>query len=89
MYRWLVWIILVIIIGIFLGMIVLLRPLFRRINRGKYVIYKSGLYTREFLKRREESDGHINGEDLIELTEETANQLNPADRKWFEKNKKP
>ena len=93
MYRFLGWQVLIVIIGIIIGIMVLLSPLFRRINKGKYVIYEGSLLTRKDLKSHEESlkqmgiEEHINEEDLIEQTEETANQLNPADREWFEKYK--
>ena len=49
MYRFLGWIVLAVIVLIVLGIVILLRPLFRRINKGKYVIYQGSLVTRKDL----------------------------------------
>jgi hypothetical protein len=80
------WLILWVIVGLILVVLFLLRPLFRKVNKGKYVIYEGSLITRKDIKDLEQFKGPIDESELIELTEQTANQLNAADAKWHKEN---
>ncbi len=81
------WIMLMAIVGIILFVLLLLRPLLRRMNKGKYIIHRGNLIMRKDLNFYEEVGERIDENDIIELSEETASQLSPADKDWYEENK--
>jgi hypothetical protein len=82
------WIVLAIIVGTIFGIMFLLRPMLRKRNKGKYVIYDGKILEKKDLDFfKNELGRQINEEDIKELNEENAATVNPADRKWFEENK--
>jgi hypothetical protein len=82
------WIIFATIVGIILVIMFLLRPVLRRRNKGKYIIYDGHILERKDLSFFENELGRqINEEDIKELNEENVAELGQADRKWFEENK--
>jgi hypothetical protein len=82
------WIIFAVIVGILLVIIFLLRPILRKMNKGKYFIYDNKIMQKKDLDfYKNELGRQINEEDIKGLNEENAALLNPADKKWFEENK--
>ena len=82
------WIVLIIIVGIIFVIIFMLRPILRKRNKGRYVIYDGKIIERKDLNFfKNELGRQINEEDIKELNEENIASVNPADRKWFEENK--
>jgi hypothetical protein len=83
-----IWMTLILIIVVIFGIMLLLRPILRKKNKGKYFIYDGKIMQKKDLDFfKNELGRQINEGDIKELNEENVALLNPADRKWFEENK--